>query len=272
MRFTYKELVVPSVTVLQQILSIISGGIVGFSLGLIGGGGSILAVPLLLYVVGYNDPHVVLGTTALAVALTAFANLLPHWRAANVRWKPGIAFAIPGAIGAVVGASLGKTVNGKQLLFLFALLMIGVAVNMVRQRRNATPRPERTGWAMLRWVIPVSFVVGTLAGFFGIGGGFLIVPGLMFATGMPILSAVGTSLISVGAFGTTTALTYALAGKVNWLIAIEYFGGGIIGGWLGAKLALRLGAQKQLLTRIFAGVVFLVAIYMLYMNISALHL
>src|SRR5487761_237879 len=140
-----KESLVSSVTVLQQVLAIISGGLVGFSLGLIGGGGSILAVPLLLYFVGYHDPHVVLGTTALAVALTAYANLIPHARARNVRWGPAIAFAIPGALGAVIGASIGKMVNGKQLLFLFALLMIGVAVNMVRPRRDAQPRPERRG-------------------------------------------------------------------------------------------------------------------------------
>lgn len=267
-----RKAIMASVSVLQQILSIIAGGLVGFTLGLIGGGGSILAVPLLLYVVGYHDPHVVIGTTALAVAMTAFANLLPHWRAGNVRWKPAIAFAIPGAIGAVVGASIGKTIGGKQLLFLFALLMIGVAVTMVRPRRKAVSQPERSGWPMLRRVIPVSFVVGLLAGFFGIGGGFLIVPGLMFATGMPILSAVGSSLLSVGAFGTTTALTYALAGKVNWLIAIEYFAGGIAGGWLGAWLATRLAERKQLLTRVFAGVVFVVALYMLAMNLGALHL
>lgn len=266
-----KEKDVPPVTVLQQILSVIAGGIVGFTLGLIGGGGSILAVPLLLYVVGYRDPHVVIGTTALAVALTAFANLLPHWRAGNVRWKPAIAFAIPGAVGAVLGASIGKAVGGKQLLFLFALLMLGVAINMARPRRNPQMRPERTGRAMLLWVIPVSFVVGLLAGFFGIGGGFLIVPGLMLATGMPIVSAVGSSLVSVGAFGATTAITYAVADKVNWLIAIEYFAGGVLGGWLGAYLATRLAARKQLLTRIFAGVVFVVALYMLAMNLSALH-
>lgn len=261
-----------SVTVLQQILAVISGGLVGFSLGLIGGGGSILAVPLLLYFVGYHDPHVVLGTTALAVALTAYANLIPHARARNVRWGPAIAFAIPGALGAVIGASIGKMVNGKQLLFLFALLMIGVAVNMVRPRRDAQPRPERRGRAMLVWVIPVSLGVGLLSGFFGIGGGFLIVPGLMFATGMPILSAVGSSLLSVGAFGTATAITYALAGKISWVIAIEYFGGGIVGGWLGALLATRLGNSKQALQRVFAVMVFAVAIYMLYMNASVLHL
>jgi uncharacterized membrane protein YfcA len=124
---------------------------------------------------------------------------------------------------------------------------------------------------MLLWVAPVSFVVGLLAGFFGIGGGFLIVPGLMFATGMPLLSAVGSSLVSVGTFGATTAITYALAGKVNWLIALEYFVGGALGGWLGAWLAVRLGRRKQTLTRIFAAVVLAVAVYMLAMNISALH-
>lgn len=262
----------PSVTTLQQVLAVISGGIVGFTLGLIGGGGSILAVPLLLYLVGYRDPHVVIGTTALAVALTAFANLLPHWRAGNVRWKPAVAFAIPGALGAALGASIGKAVGGKQLLFLFALLMIAVAVNMLRQRHNTASRNERSGWAMLLWVAPVSFVVGLLAGFFGIGGGFLIVPGLMFATGMPLLSAVGSSLVSVGAFGATTAVTYALADKVNWLIAFEYFVGGVLGGWLGAWLAVRLGQRKQALARIFAAVVLAVAVYMLAMNISALHL
>jgi uncharacterized protein len=265
-----KESLVASVSLVQQLLSILAGGIVGFVLGVVGGGGSILAVPLLLYVVGYHDTHVVIGTTALAVALTAFANLVPHWRAANVRWKPGLAFALPGALGAAIGARLGKAVDGKQLLSLFALLMIAVAMSMLLQRKT-TPRPEGAQ-AMLLRVVPVGLVVGLLAGFFGIGGGFLIVPALRFATGMPILSAVGTSLISVGAFGTTTAISYALAGKVNWLTAIEYFAGGVAGGWLGAQVAMRLGARKQVLTRVFAGVVFVVALYMLYMNISALHL
>ncbi|HEX8997481.1 MAG TPA: sulfite exporter TauE/SafE family protein [Ktedonobacterales bacterium] len=263
-----------SVTVLQQLLSVVAGGLVGFTLGLIGGGGSILAVPLLLYFVGYHDPHVVLGTTALAVALTAYANLLPHWRAGNIHWKPALAFAIPGALGAVIGASVGKLVGGKQLLFLFALLMIAVAVLMLRQRSDKSG-PERAGWDMLRRVIPISLVVGLLAGFFGIGGGFLIVPGLMFATGMPIVAAVGSSLLSVGTFGTATAITYALAGKVSWLIAIEYLAGGILGGWIGAQVSTRMGAspsRKRLLTRIFAGVVVAVALYMLYMNASALHL
>ena len=81
---------------------------------------------------------------------------------------------------------------------------------------------------MLAWTLPVGFVIGLLSGFFGIGGGFLIVPGLMFATGMPLLNAVGTSLFSVGMLGTTTGITYAFAGLVNPLIVAEYLGGGIL--------------------------------------------
>ncbi len=144
-----------TVTFIQQLLAVGSGVIVGFSLGLIGGGGSILAVPLLLYLVGYRDTHVVIGTTALAVALTAFANLILHWRAGNVRWKAALSFALPGA----VGAAIGKVFPGKQLLFLFALLMIVVAISMVRPRRDTSSRPMLSGWPLLiRTVQSVSWL------------------------------------------------------------------------------------------------------------------
>jgi uncharacterized membrane protein YfcA len=261
-----------SLTILQQVLAVFSGMLVGFTLGLIGGGGSILAVPLLLYLVGYQNPHVVIGTTALAVALTAYINLIPHWRAGNVRWRPAIAFAIPGVIGAVIGAQIGKIFPGKQLLFLFALLMIGVAISMLRPRKAQREKPMRTGAAQYVRTTPVGFFVGALSGFFGIGGGFLIVPGLMFATDMTLINAIGSSLFSVGMFGTTTAITYALSGLVNWVIALEYIAGGVFGGLLGARLAGRLSAQKKTLNYIFAGVVIVVAMYMLYVNITAIHL
>jgi uncharacterized membrane protein YfcA len=227
-------------------------------------------VPLLLYVVGYQNPHVVIGTTALAVALTAFINLIPHWRAGNVRWKPAITFAIPGTLGAALGAQIGKIFPGKELLFLFALLMMVVAISMLR-RNPSTEKPVREGWAMVASLVPVSFGVGLLSGFFGTGG-FLIVPGLVFATGMPILNAVATSLFSVGAFGTTTAITYAFAGLVHWLIVLEYISGGIIGGIAGVSLATHLGSKKKALSRLFAGVILVVAISMLAVNITALHL
>ncbi len=276
-----------AVTILQQALAVFSGVLVGFSLGLIGGGGSILAVPLLLYLVGYHDPHTVIGTTAAAVAATAFVNVIPHWRARNVRWKPGLMFALFGALGAVAGAALGKSVPGKQLLFLFALLMIFVAFTMLRSalRKPSTGKAggeidseaekapkERRGLSAAMRTGPVALVVGGLSGFFGIGGGFLIVPGLIFATEMPIINAIGTSLLSVGAFGTTTAISYALAGKVNWLLATEYFVGGALGGWMGAWLANRLAVNRRSLTLIFVSVIFVVALYMLYVNAVALKL
>lgn len=260
-----------ALTPIQQALVIISGLLVGFILGLIGGGGSILAVPLLLYFVGYHHPHIVIGTTAVAVALTAYANLFTHWRAGTVRWKPAILFALPGVIGAAVGAQIGKVFPSTPLLFLFALLMIVIALLILRSGGSSSSRPTRADSSMLVRIFPVGFAVGLLSGFFGIGGGFLIVPGLIFATGMPLLGAVGSSLFSVGIFGTTTGITYALAGLVNWLIVVEYLAGGILGGVIGARLALRLGTRKKILARVFAGIVLVVAAYMLYVNVIALH-
>ena len=95
----------------QEVLALLSGGAVGFSLGLIGGGGSILAVPLLLYVVGITDPHVAIGTSALAVTANAFANLLSHWRAGNVKWACAATFAFAGIVGAAMGSTLGKLID-----------------------------------------------------------------------------------------------------------------------------------------------------------------
>jgi uncharacterized protein len=116
---------------------VLSGGGVGFSLGLIGGGGSILAVPLLLYVVGVTNPHVAIGTSALAVSLNAFGNLIGHWRAGSVKWPCAATFALSGIAGAAIGSSLGKLVGGEQLLFLFAIAMIAVGVAMLRPRAAA---------------------------------------------------------------------------------------------------------------------------------------
>ncbi|MDR7001767.1 putative membrane protein YfcA [Neobacillus niacini] len=123
-------------TILQWILTVTSGGIIGFTLGLIGGGGSILAVPLLLYMVGVKDPHIVIGSTALAVSINAFLNLIPHSRAGHVHWRPAIVFAIPGVVGAFCGSYLGKLLQSKQLLFLFALLMIFMAIKMILPKKT----------------------------------------------------------------------------------------------------------------------------------------
>ena len=260
---------------LQSVLAVLSGGLVGFTLGLIGGGGSILATPLLLYVVGLQ-PHVAIGTGALAVSVNAFANFAGHARAGNVRWGDAAIFAAVGMAGAAVGSWFGKSFDGQRLLFLFAVLMIVVGIVMLRggggkMPSGATPATRgAAGRVML--VVASALGVGLLSGFFGIGGGFLIVPGLLFSTGMPMIYAVGSSLLAVGAFGLTTAASYAFSGLVDWRVAAEYVGGGLAGGYLGMQLACHLASQKATLNRIFAGLVFVVALYMLYRNAAAFGL
>ncbi|GMA56950.1 hypothetical protein C7445_108141 [Alicyclobacillus sacchari] len=259
-------------TLLQTILAVVSGGVVGFTLGLIGGGGSILAVPLLLYVVGVHNAHVVIGTTALAVAVNAWVNLIPHWRNGHVRWRPAIAFAIPGAIGAIVGSIAGKALDGKALLFLFAILILVIAVRTLLQSgrtdRDTPVSPRRLNMGR---VIGTGGATGFLSGFFGIGGGFLIVPGLMFSTGMTLIDAIGSSLVSVGSFGLTTAASYAISGLVAWKVFMLYVVGGVIGGLGGSFLSTKLGHRKRVLQTVFGVVLILVALYMLYDNLSSMH-
>ena len=248
---------------MQALLAIACGSAVGFSLALIGGGGSILAVPLLLYVVGVRDPHLAIGTSALAVSLNAFANLIPHARAGHVRWKAAFIFAATGVVGAFIGSTIGKAVNGQRLLVLFAILMIVVALLMLRGRRGGGPDRYPLPHANPR-LAGVGLGAGALSGFFGIGGGFLIVPGLMLASGMEIIHAIGPSLFAVGAFGLTAATNYAVSGLIDWPVAAAFIGGGIAGGWLGALGAKRLAKTRGALNAIFAGVIIVVAIYMLF--------
>ncbi len=237
------------------------GVFVGFSLGLIGGGGSILATPMLLYLVGV-PPHVAIGTGAFAVSVNAFANFAAHARARTVRWAPGLLFALAGTLGSLLGSTVGKAVDGRHLILAFAFMMIAVGALMLRPAR-AAKAPEPMGAKVAARVAGVGFGVGLLSGFFGIGGGFLIVPGLMFATGMPMINAVGTSLFAVGTFGLTTALNYSLSGLVAWRVAAEFIAGGVAGGFLGMKAALTLAPRRDTLRRVFAGLVFAVAAYII---------
>jgi len=242
------------------VLAIFSGTLVGFSLGLIGGGGSILATPLLLYVVGIQDPHLAIGTSALVVSASAAGNLGGHAKHGHIRWKPAFAFALVGVVGTFSGSTTGKNFPGDHLLFLFALLMMVIALRMIHTSGRPDPVEKSVQYPVLG---AIAFGVGALSGFFGIGGGFLIVPGLILATGMPIISAVGSSLVSVTAFGLTTALNYAWSGLVAWDIAVVFIAGGLAGGWFGRKSARHLSLTRGALHKIFAAIVLLVAVYML---------
>lgn len=249
---------------LANLLSVLSGSLVGFALGLLGGGGSILAVPLLVYVVGVKDPHVAIGTSALAVSVNAFANLIAHARAGTVKWPCAIVFAIAGISGAAAGATLGRQFNGQHLLFLFGLVMLAVAVGMFSPRAAGGDPLVRIDFKIAPRLIGAGLVVGFLSGFFGIGGGFLIVPAIMLGSGMAAINAVGSSLISVGTFGLTTAVTYALAGLIDWWVALLFVTGGLVGGFAGVRLSVRLSERKGTLSRAFAVAVICVAAFVLW--------
>jgi len=246
-----------------ELLAIASGMFVGFTLGLIGGGGSIVATPLLLYAVGL-PPHVAIGTGALAVSANAFVNFGGHARAGNVRWAIAALFAAAGVAGAFAGSTAGKAFDGQRLILMFAVLMMVVGALMLRPRIGGRACPAAMTPRIALKVAAVGLCVGVIAGFFGIGGGFLIVPGLVLATGMPMINAIGTSLLAVGAFGLATAVNYAASGLVDWLVAAEFIGGGLAGGWLGMKAACRLAAQRSTLNRTFAALVFAVALYIIW--------
>ena len=253
----------------QVMLSIACGSVVGFALGLVGGGGSILATPLLLYVVGIGQPHVAIGTGALAVSAAALSNFATHAAAGNVRWRNAVLFACVGIAGALVGSTLGKAFDGQKLLVLFGLLMLLVGALMLRSR-DAEHAPPSYESRSDKAVAGLALLAGMASGFFGIGGGFLIVPCLLFATRMPMIAAVGTSLLAVTAFSVATAANYARSGLIDWPVAAWFILGGMAGGLIGMKLAVRLCGQKDRLRRIFSIMIFVVAAYVLYRSIGAL--
>jgi uncharacterized protein len=256
------------ISTLQGVLGLASGSLVGFSLGLVGGGGSILAVPLMVYVVGVPDAHVAIGTSAIAVAANAAVNLSNHARGGTVRWSCALVFAAAGMVGAFAGSILGKMLDGQRLLALFALLMLVIAVLMLKTRSRIGLPDVKMSWDNMPAIVGLGLVTGTLSGFFGIGGGFLIVPALMLATGMSIMNAVSSSLVAVTAFGLTTAASYAYSGLISWRLAGLFVAGGIAGGLIGTRSARRLAARRGALNMVFAAVIIAVALYMLVRNLS----
>ena len=205
-----------------------SGGVIGLILGLVGGGGSILAVPLLIYVVGVGSPHAAIGTAAVAVTVNALASLVGHARAGRVKWRCASVFAVSGMIGAALGGELGKAFDGKRLLVLFGLLMIGVGLSMLRKRRTAEAPDVRL----------TRDSASTL---------------------LPRLVPIGLGVVS--ALGLTTALSYALSGLVDWSVTAMLVVGGVAGTIGGIALGKVLGIRKGLLERGFAAVVIAVGTY-----------
>jgi uncharacterized membrane protein YfcA len=248
--------------------ALMSGAVVGALLGLFGGGGSVLATPLLLYVVGLRDPHVAIGTSAAAVAVNAAINLLAHGRGGRVKWPCATVFAGAGLLGSFVGSSLAKEVDGQRLMLFFAAAMAAIALSMIRRPKSIGDPAVHISLALVLKLAPLGVLTGMAAGFFGIGGGFLIVPGLMAATGMTLVNAAASSLLSVSLFGAATSLNYAASGLVNWPIAALFILGGLGGGVLGVRGAGLLAGHVVLARRLFAGLVLVVAAYVAWRALS----
>jgi uncharacterized membrane protein YfcA len=170
--------------------------------------------------------------------------------------------------GAFGGSILGKMVDGQKLLALFALVMIVIALLMLKTRSRVGLPDVKASMSNMPAIAGLGLATGTISGFFGIGGGFLIVPALMLATGMPIMNAVSSSLVAVTAFGLTTAASYAWSGLVSWPLAGLFVAGGIAGGLAGTRSARHLAERRGALNIVFAVVIIAVALYMLARNIS----
>ena len=221
------------------LLAALGGALIGLLLTLFGGGGSVMATPWLIYVVGVADVHTAIGTSAAAVAVNAAFGLAAQARAGRVKWPCASVFAAAGLAGTLMGAWLARQVDGASLLTWFALAMIAIALSMVLPRKGQGDPYVHLAPAMVLKLAPAGLLAGLAAGFFGIGGGFLIAPGLMAATGMTLANATASSLVSVTLFGGATSLSYAAVGQVLWPL----FGALVTGGAVGTLAALPLARR-----------------------------
>ncbi|GAA2969306.1 sulfite exporter TauE/SafE family protein [Glutamicibacter sp. BW77] len=223
------------------ILILVLSVVVGLTLGLLGGGGSILMVPLLSYVAGM-DAKESITTSLFVVGVTSLASLLAHARARNVRWVPGLVFAAASMSGAFLGGLASSAIPGAVLMVAFAIVMLASARNMIRGRAkgSGTEAKGRSLWLYL----PVGLVVGLVTGLVGAGGGFLIVPALVLLAGVQMKHAVGTSLLVISLNSASGLIGHLNFTAVNWLLTLAITAAAVIGSLFGARLTSKIPEQK----------------------------
>jgi uncharacterized protein len=268
---------------MREILASPLGFLIGVSLGALGGGGSILAVPALVYAAG-QDPKQATTTSLVLVTVTALIGLVPHWRAKRVRLGAGMVFGLAGIAGSLLGSSLNKAADPDILLLGFSVLMFVAAYAMWRRIRAAPPaapaRPVGAAPAALEpsgvridalTVLKVAVAgtfVGLLTGFFGVGGGFVIVPALVLVLGFTMAEAVGTSLLVI-AVNSIVALTTRLpGGTIEWGTVIPFTIASLLGVIVGSRLASTRDPTS--LQRWFVGLLVVIAAYTAVNSIIAL--
>lgn len=222
------------------IIGLLLAVIVGISLGLLGGGGSILAVPILTYIVGM-DPREAIAASLFIVGVTSVVGLSSHARARRVRWKTGIIFGLAAMGGAFLGGIIGGFVPGTVLMILFAVMMIATATAMIRgpKKPAGDGAEDRKALPIVRVVID-GVVVGVATGLVGAGGGFLIVPALNLLGGLPMAVAVGTSLLVMSMKSFAGLAGYLFTVQLQWPIVLIFTAIAVVGSFIGSALAGRI--------------------------------
>ncbi|MDG6105939.1 sulfite exporter TauE/SafE family protein [Dactylosporangium aurantiacum] len=223
------------------IVTVVLAGAIGVSLGLLGGGGSILAVPLLVYVAGLPAKEAI-ATSLLVVGATSAVAVVPHLRAGRVRWRTGLIFGLAGMTGAYTGGRLAAYIPAGVLLTGFAVMMLATATAMIRGRRGTGGEPAPRELPLPR-VVADGVVVGLVTGLVGAGGGFLVVPALALLGGLSMPVAVGTSLVVIAMKSFAGFAGYLSGVSVDWTLAAAVTIAAAAGSLIGARLAGRVPAE-----------------------------
>lgn len=246
-------------------LTILLSVVVGIALGLLGGGGSILTVPILVYVAGLEAKEAI-ATSLVVVGATSAVAAVAHARAGRVRWRTGIVFGLAGMAGAYAGGRLAAYVPGSVLLLGFSLMMLATAVAMIRGRARAADRPAPHELPVPA-VVAEGVVVGLVTGIVGAGGGFLVVPALALLGGLPMSVAVGTSLVVIAMKSFAGLAGYLSSVEVDWGLAAVVTLAAIAGSFLGARLGGRI--PQDTLRKAFGWFVVAMATFVLGLQLPA---
>lgn len=219
--------------------------LIGLTLGLLGGGGSILTVPVLHYVLGY-ELKAAIPMSLVVVGLTSAFGAVSHWHARTVHWRSALAFAPPAIVGSVLGVELGLRVNAAVQLTVLAVVMLAAALSMLRPVRTGEPIRARS----LAVLTMVGAGVGVLTGFVGVGGGFLYVPALVLLGGLAMRQAIGTSLVLIVVSCLAGVLRYQGSFALDWQAITIFTGIAFVGVAAGSRLVPHV--SQQLLKKSFA--------------------
>ncbi len=241
--------------------------LVGLSLGMLGGGGSILTVPILVYVLGFAAKPAI-AMSLPVVGVTSLVGALLHWRLGNVRIGMAALFGGFAMVGAYGGAKLAVFMSGTAQLVLLAVVMLVAAASMLRGSRDATPAPdaEQSGPSSARLVVVgvAALGVGVLTGLVGIGGGFLVVPALVLLLGVDMRQAVGTSLVVITMNSAAGFAGYLGTVDIEWRFLAGFTVAAVVGVLAGTAVARRV--PRQALRRIFAIFLVVTGALILYQN------